>query len=318
MAFLKKILFLTTGGTLSCQVTDDGLEPALSGNDILNAVPELRRLGEITVQDLTLVDSSNLVPEQWSDWAGVIGDNYSEYDAFVLTHGTDTMAYTASALSWMLINLGKPVVLTGSQIPLSLTNSDGRSNLELAFTVAASGLPGVFIAFGNKVIRGNCAKKIFTRNVNAFESVNESPVLYFGKDGVKKNLPSREVIGGFRVENKVEPRVMAITMTPGLKPDIIDYAVARGYKGIVLECYGAGGVNTQRDNFLPAIRRAVKAGVRIVCVSQCLFDGVDLSLYPMGILAAQAGVESGGPMTLEAALTKLMWALANNPVEEEY
>ena len=236
MAFLKKILFLTTGGTLSCQVTDDGLEPALSGNDILNAVPELRRLGEITVQDLTLVDSSNLVPEQWSDWAGVIGDNYSEYDAFVLTHGTDTMAYTASALSWMLINLGKPVVLTGSQIPLSLTNSDGRSNLELAFTVAASGLPGVFIAFGNKVIRGNCAKKIFTRNVNAFESVNESPVLYFGKDGVKKNLPSREVIGGFRVENKVEPRVMAIIMTPGLKPDIIDYAVARGYKGIVLEC----------------------------------------------------------------------------------
>ena len=154
--------------------------------------------------------------------------------------------------------------------------------------------------------------------MNAFESVNESPVLYFGKDGVKKNLPSREVIGGFRVENKVEPRVMAIIMTPGLKPNIIDYAVARGYKGIVLECYGAGGVNTQRDNFLPAIRRAVKAGVRIVCVSQCLFDGVDLSLYPMGILAAQAGVESGGPMTLEAALTKLMWALANNPVEEEY
>ena len=313
---MKKILFLTTGGTIACTVTDEGLEPTLKGEDILKQVPELRTLGEITVQDLTLLDSSNLEPVHWSAWARLIGDNYNDYDAFVLTHGTDTMAYTSSALSRMLINLGKPVVLTGAQVPLSLTNSDARSNLELAFSVAASGLPGVFVAFGNKVIKGDCAKKIFTRNPNAFESVNEAPVLYFGKEGVKKNLPSRENVGGFRVEEKMEPRVMAITMTPGLKPDIIDYAVERGYRGLVLECYGAGGVNTDQQNFLPAIRRAIKKGVKVVCVSQCLFDGVDLSLYPMGILAAQAGVESGGPMTLEAAVTRLMWSLANETEEE--
>ena len=277
---MKKILFLTTGGTISCVATEDGLEPTLSGNDTL------------------------------------IGDNYTEYDGFVLTHGTDTMAYTASALSYMLVNLGKPVVLTGSQVPLSLSNSDARSNLELAFTIASSGLPGVFVAFGNKVIKGDCCKKIFTRNFNAFESVNEAPVLFFDKNGIKKNLPDRRNVGGFRVESKMEEKVMALTVTPGLKPDIIDYAVQRGYKGIVLECYGAGGVNTGRDNLLPAIRRAIKAGVRMVCVSQCLFDGVDLSLYPMGILAAQAGVESGGPMTLEAAVTKLMWSLANPALEK--
>ena len=216
----------------------------------------------------------------------------------------------------MLVNLGKPVVLTGSQVPLSLSNSDARSNLELAFTIASSGLPGVFVAFGNKVIKGDCCKKIFTRNFNAFESVNEAPVLFFDKNGIKKNLPDRRNVGGFRVESKMEEKVMALTVTPGLKPDIIDYAVQRGYKGIVLECYGAGGVNTGRDNLLPAIRRAIKAGVRMVCVSQCLFDGVDLSLYPMGILAAQAGVESGGPMTLEAAVTKLMWSLANPALEK--
>ena len=140
---MKKILFLTTGGTISCEVTDDGLEPKLKGADLLKAVPELRTLGDITVKDLTLLDSSNLEPSNWSAWARLIGDNYSDYDAFVMTHGTDTMAYTASALNWMLIHLGKPVVLTGSQIPLSLTNSDARSNLELAFSVAASGLPGV-------------------------------------------------------------------------------------------------------------------------------------------------------------------------------
>lgn len=150
---------MTTGGTISCVATEDGLEPTLSGNDILTSVPELRTLGEITVKDLTKIDSSNVVPQDWSSWATLIGDNYTEYDGFVLTHGTDTMAYTASALSYMLVNLGKPVVLTGSQVPLSLSNSDARSNLELAFTIASSGLPGVFVAFGNKVIKGDCCKK---------------------------------------------------------------------------------------------------------------------------------------------------------------
>ena len=308
---MKKVLLLTTGGTLSCEASEDGLVPKLHGADILAQVPELKTLAQITVQDLCLLDSSNLEPDYWSKWAEIIGDNYNDYDGFVLTHGTDTMAYTSSALSHMLINLGKPVVLTGSQIPLALSNTDAHSNLQLAFTIAVSGLPGVFIAFGNKVIRGDCAKKIFSKNFNAFASVNVNPVLYFSKGGVKKDLPTREVVGGFRVENKLEPKVMAITVTPGLKPDIIDFAVEKGYKGIVLELYGAGGVNTDKNDFLPAIRRARKKGVKIVCVSQCLFDGVDLSLYPMGILAAQAGVESGTGMTLEAALTKLMWVLAN-------
>ena len=172
-------------------------------------------------------------------------------------------------------------------------------------------MSGVFIAFGNKVIKGDRAKKIFAKNFNAFESVNETPVLFFDKNGVKKNLPQKEVLGNFSVVEKLEPRVMAISITPGLKSDIIDFAVAQGYRGIVLECFGAGGVATDKNDFLPAIKRAIKAGVRVVCVSQCLFDGVDLTLYPMGILAAQAGVESGGVMTLEAALTKLMVVLAN-------
>ncbi len=308
---MKKILFLTTGGTLSCKDTEDGLVPILKGAEILKELPELKALGQITVKDICRLDSSNLLPAHWSKWAEIIGDNYNDYDAFVMSHGTDTMAFTASALSHMLINLGKPVVLTGSQVPLTLANSDARSNMELAFSVAASGLPGVYIAFGNKVIKGVLAKKIFSKNFNAFESVNESPVLYFSKKGVKKNLPSREVVGGFRVENKMESKVMSITMTPGLEPDIIDYAVDKGYKGIVLACYGAGGVNTETENFLPALRRAVEKGVRVVCITQCLFDGVDLSLYPMGILAAQAGVESGGGLTLEAAVTKLMWELGN-------
>jgi len=308
---MKNILFLTTGGTIVCEATEDGLIPSLSGQDIIDRMPELKTLGKITVQDICKLDSSNIQPENWSQWVKIIGDNYEKYDGFVITHGTDTMAYTSSALSCMLINLGKPVVLTGSQVPLNLANSDARSNLELAFTIATSNLSGVFIAFGNKVIKGDRAKKIFAKNFNAFESVNETPVLFFDKNGVKKNLPQKEVLGNFSVVEKLEPRVMAISITPGLKSDIIDFAVAQGYRGIVLECFGAGGVATDKNDFLPAIKRAIKAGVRVVCVSQCLFDGVDLTLYPMGILAAQAGVESGGVMTLEAALTKLMVVLAN-------
>lgn len=308
---MKNILFLTTGGTIVCEATEDGLIPSLSGQDIIERMPELKTLGKITVQDICKLDSSNIQPENWSQWVKIIGDNYDKYDGFVITHGTDTMAYTSSALSYMLINLGKPVVLTGSQVPLNLANSDARSNLDLAFTIATSNLTGVFIAFGNKVIKGDCAKKIFAKNFNAFESVNETPVLFFDKNGVKKNLPKKEIFGDFFVMEKLEPRVMAISITPGLKPDIIDFAIAQGYKGIVLECFGAGGVATDKNDFLPAIKRAIKAGVRVVCVSQCLFDGVDLTLYPMGILAAQAGVESGGVMTLEAALTKLMVVLAN-------
>ena len=308
---MKNILFLTTGGTIVCEATEDGLIPSLSGQDIIDRMPELKTLGKITVQDICKLDSSNIQPENWSQWVKIIGDNYEKYDGFVITHGTDTMAYTSSALSCMLINLGKPVVLTGSQVPLNLANSDARSNLELAFTIATSNLSGVFIAFGNKVIKGDRAKKIFAKNFNAFESVNETPVLFFDKNGVKKNLPQKEVLGNFSVVEKLEPRVMAISITPGLKSDIIDFAVAQGYRGIVLECFGAGAVATDKNDFLPAIKRAIKAGVRVVCVSQCLFDGVDLTLYPMGILAAQAGVESGGVMTLEAALTKLMVVLAN-------
>ena len=152
---------MTTGGTISCVATEDGLEPTLSGNDILTSVPELRTLGEITVKDLTKIDSSNVVPQDWSSWATLIGDNYTEYDGFVLTHGTDTMAYTASALSYMLVNLGKPVVLTGSQVPLSLSNSDARSNLELAFTIASSAFPAYLSPLAIKSSKATAAKNLY-------------------------------------------------------------------------------------------------------------------------------------------------------------
>ena len=306
---MKKVLLITTGGTLACKETDRGLEPKLKGRDILSKVPEIATLCNATAKDLFLLDSTNATPKEWEELAKFIGDNYSKYDGFVITFGTDTMAYTASALSHMLVNLGKPVVLTGSQLPLGVANSDARTNLQLAFSMAVGNLPGVYIAFGNKVIKGSCAKKIFSRNFNAFESINEPAVLFFTKEELKKNLSAPMPEGEFAVKAHLEPRVMAITITPGLHPDIIDYAVEAGYKGIVLEGYGIGGIPIESINFLPSIKKALSKKVRIICISQCVFDGVDLELYPMGIEAKKLGVEDGGNMTLECAVTKLMFEL---------
>lgn len=308
---MKKVLLITTGGTLSCKEGKEGLRPSLRGRDIVKQVPELKTLCDIAVEDVFCIDSSNLQPEHWQILAEVVGNFYEDYDGFVITMGTDTLAFAAAALSHMLVNLGKPVVITGAMVPLVAANSDARTNLQLAFSMAVGNLPGVYVAFGNKVIRGYCAKKIFTKNANAFESVNESPVLCFTKEGLKKNLGVPQPQGAFAVHKDLETRVMAITVTPGLRPDVIDAAVAAGYKGIVLECFGSGGVNCSDNNLVPALRQAIKHGVRVVIISQCLFEGTDLNSYPMGRALMAAGAEDGGIATLENALTGLMWSLKN-------
>ena len=306
---MKKILLITTGGPLACTSTPNGLEPTLEGADILEAVPELAELCQAQVEDAFTIDSTNMLPRHWQQLAAIINDAYNDFDGFVITHGTDTLAYTAAALSKMLQNLGKPVILTGSQLPLGYANSDARTNVQLAFSMAVGNLPGVFVAFGNKVIKGHLAKKIFSKNFNAFESVNEPPVLFFTKEGLKKNLALAQPTGNFNVNNQLDTRVLVLTIKPGSSATMLEHAVTDGYKGVVLECFGAGGVPLGEATWLPALKKAHAAGVRIVCVSQCLFDGVDLDIYPMGKAAAKLGVESGGTKTVEAALVDLMWEL---------
>ena len=306
---MKRILMIVTGGTIACEPSADGLVPRLSGKDMLKGIPGLASLCEIESLELMNLDSSNLQPEDWQKMARAVAENYEGYDGFVITHGTDTMAYTSAALHLMLKNLGKPVVITGAQLPLSMPGSDGLFNLRDAFFTACEGKPGVFVVFHGSIIDGARAKKMYTENFAAYASVN-APVAQFTARGIewreRRPVPSEPL----ELAAELEPRVCILKLVPGTDPKLLDLVVAAGYRGIIIEGFGAGGVpNDERGSFLPAIRRALDQGITIVCASQCIFDGVDLSRYPIGVLAARLGALSGGDKTVETLTVRLMQAL---------
>ncbi|MBR6625893.1 MAG: asparaginase, partial [Mailhella sp.] len=276
---------------------------------MLNGIPGIASLCEIESLELMNLDSSNLQPEDWQKMARAVADNYDANDGFVITHGTDTMAYTSAALHLMLKNLGKPVVITGAQLPLSMPGSDGLFNLRDAFFTACEGEPGVFVVFHGSIIDGARAKKMYTENFAAYASVN-APVAQFTARGIewreRRPVPSEPL----ELAAELETRVCILKLVPGTDPKLLDLVVAAGYRGIIIEGFGAGGVpNDERGSFLPAIRRALDQGITIVCASQCIFDGVDLSRYPIGVLAARLGALSGGDKTVETLTVRLMQAL---------
>ena len=300
---------LATGGTIACEPSEDGLVPRLSGAAMLEALHGSGIPCEVDVQELMNLDSSNLQPEDWERMARAVAGAHERYDGFVITHGTDTLAYTAAALHQMLRNLGKPVIITGSQLPLGAAGSDGPRNLRDAFFVACEGVPGVFVVFHGDVIDGSRAKKMHTESFAAYASVN-APLARITPQGVqwkeRRPLPAEplELVTG------LERRVCVLKLVPGTSPALLDMLVDAGYRGVIIEGFGAGGVpNDSRGSFLPAIRRAVEKGVVIVCASQCIFDGVDLSRYPIGVLAARLGAVSGGDKTVETLTVRLMQAL---------
>ena len=316
---MKKILLLTTGGTIACEPTADGLVPALDGATLIKMVPGLSGLCDITSQEILNLDSSNIEPVHWQLLARALEKNYFDFDGFVITHGTDTLAYTAAALSWMLQHLQKPVVLTGAQQPITMPNSDAQANLQHAFAAACANVPGVMVVFGNKIIGGSQAQKMYTESRDAFVSVNAESWADITQTGICWRPRLMQQVArvqaapqfGFKVLSALEPRVALIKLIPGLDPGIIDYYLAQGYKGLVLEGFGAGGVPNGHRNWLPKLEKAVQAGVRIVCATQCVYEGVNLHKYPIGTWAARVGAKSAGLLTTEAAVTKLMWELAN-------
>lgn len=311
---MKKILMIGTGGTIASIPGPDGLVPALNGKSMCEMIPELGNICEIECEEVLNLDSSNLSPKHWQLMAKTIQDNYSNYDGFVITHGTDTMAYTAAALSIMLKNPTKPIVLTGAQLPIGEKGSDAKNNILLAFKTAVDKVPGVMLAFDKLVINGMNAKKMYSQNFAGFNSINHPPLAVF-KDGeihwseeaTHDPVPSQK----FEIFTKLEEKVAVIKLTPGLPSDILDYYVNKGYKGLIIESFGAGGVPNADNNWLPALERTIHAGVKVVCATQCVYDGVHLNTYPIGTLAKKLGAESAEDHTLEYSYAKLMWNLAN-------
>ena len=308
MSLRKKILLLTTGGTIASLPGGEGLEPQRS--DVMEReLNQLRTYYDITVKDVMCLDSSNIRPEEWQQIARSIFEERVGYDGVVVSHGTDTMAYTASAVTYMLPNIDVPVVFTGSQLPLADMLSDGPDNLRTAFAMAASGHPGVFLAFDRKVMLGCRAVKVRASGFSAFESVNARYAARVSNQGLVVDpdiLPKRT--GEAELRTEISRNVFLLKLTPGLNPAVFDMLAAMGYRGIVVEAFGLGGVNVLHKG-LRGIHRAVEDGISVVITTQCLYDSANLQVYQVGNKLLELGVIQGRDMTSEAAMTKLMWAI---------
>ena len=312
----KKILLLTTGGTIASLPGAEGLEPQRS--DVMEReLNQLRTYYHITVEDVMCLDSSNIQSAQWQLLAQTIFEKRRDYDGIVISHGTDTMAYSASAVTFMLPNIDRPVVFTGSQLPLADMLSDGPDNLRTAFAMAASGKNGVFLAFDRKIMLGCRAVKVRASGFSAFESVNAR---YAGRVSNRGLVLDERVLpqpkGEPRLMRNISDNVFLLKLTPGLNPAIFDMLAAMGYKGIVIEAFGLGGFNVLSKG-LRGIRRAVEDDISIVVTTQCLYDSSDLRVYQVGTKLLELGVIQGRDMTSEAAMTKLMWALGQGMGPQE-
>lgn len=304
---------LATGGTIASAESDTGLVPQMNAEKLLEYVPEVRELAEFTLKNILNLDSSNIQPEEWKIIAREIHNAKHDFDAIVVTHGTDTMSYTASVLTFMLMDISIPVIFTGSQLPISEKNSDGPKNLSDAIRTAISGVgAGVFIVFDGKIILGCRSTKFRSVSFNAFESINAEFVGFIENNRVKLNDKYNKTGSGSGLySDELDNRVFLLKLIPGTSPDFFRHFVEIGYKGLVIEAFGVGGLHYIRRDLPSEINKLIKSGIEVVVISQCPLELADLTKYEVGKKVEMEGVISGGDMTCEAAVTKLMWALAN-------
>ncbi|MEQ1500793.1 MAG: asparaginase [Myxococcota bacterium] len=305
---MRRVRLLHTGGTLG--MTGSPLEPGAYAARLLDHVPELGRLARIEPRIVCNLDSSDVGPAEWTELARIVAEERSSFDGFVIVHGTDTMAFTASALAFALQNLDRPVVLTGAQRPLAALRTDARRNLADAVELATCDLPEVGICFDGLLLRGCRAVKADTRHYRAFASPGVEPLARLGTD-VDVGAHVRRPTAPFACVPRFDPRVDVVFVAPGLSRQTLAHRLSDPtIRGVVLAAFGVG---TIPDNGLSdVVRDAVERGVEIVVTTQ--WGGVvDLEVYRNSQALRDAGAIPGGEMRIEAAVPKLMYALASFP-----
>ena len=324
---MKRILLIATGGTIASAENGHGLSPALSGEELAACVPEVVGLCELTTLQLMNIDSTNMRPQDWLRIANAIAERYADFDGFLILHGTDTMAYTAAALSYLVPASPKPIVLTGSQRPMTSSFTDAKLNLYQSLLYAIDDAShDVTIVFGGIAIAGTRARKQRTMSANAFKSVNFPPLAYIRNDRIVRagswGAPAQDAAAPDGSASAPEPapvhfdaiddRVAVLKLTPGLDPAIFS-ALMPAYHALVLEIYGLGGIpdyGAGELSFKRAIFDWVDSGRAVVLTTQVPEEGLDLGVYEVGrAYAEHPGILRGGDMTTEAIVAKMMWAL---------
>ena len=304
---MKRILMIGTGGTIASEMTGDGLTPELNTHQLLSFVPSVGQECDVDCVQLYSLDSTSIEPKHWLGVAKTIRENYDAYDGFVISHGTDTMAYTAAALSSLIQGSPKPIVLTGAQKPIWFDSTDSKRNLTDAFLYACRGCGGVQIVFNGKVILGTRARKTCSKSFQAFSSVNH-PDLAVVQDGRLLQYIRSEVEKKATFYDKIDTNVGLLKLIPGTDPALVAFMAER-YDGLIIESFGVGGLPEYGDLY-GILRRAVEAGKILVMTTQVPNEGSDLGVYHVGgRLKQNLRLLEAYDMTTEAAVAKLMYIM---------
>lgn len=315
---MKTILMIGTGGTIASKPTSVGLAPQLTSDEIMEYIPDIGRICHVETIQVCNIDSTNISPEVWISLVNTIKDNYEKYDGFVVCHGTDTMAYTAAALSYMIQHSKKPIVITGAQKPITMEITDSKTNLYDSFLYASSEqASGVQIVFNGRVILGTRARKTHSKSLQSFSSINY-PYIALIQDG--------NIIQYIRQEKEREPifcntldsKVGLFKLTPGASEEVLDFMFQK-YDAVIIESYGVGGIpNLPEYGFLDVIHKGIVKGKTVVMTTQVPNEGSDMKVYTVGKeLKNKVSLLESYDMIIEAVVCKLMWILGQTKEPSE-
>ena len=308
---MKHILMIGTGGTIASKQTADGLAPGLSSDDILSYIPQVKDVCHVDTLQVCNIDSTNVTPAHWTLLTKTIEENYDKYDGFVIAHGTDTLAYTAAALSYMIQNSSKPIVITGAQKPINMDVTDAKTNLLDSFIYASDDeSQDVNIVFDGKVIVGTRAKKERAKSFNAFSSINYPYPAVIQDQKVIRYIPSIPYKEDVTFYHNMHNSVYVLKLIPGMRSDMLTY-IFQSYDAIVIESFGVGGLpDTIMKRFYFEMNEWIERGKIVVMTTQVANEGSNMTVYEVGKKVKQDfNLIEAYDMTLEATITKLMWLM---------